>query len=689
MFQTTQSRFQKGRLAILIISICLFWIALEVNLFHLQVINHDKFEQIAKNQYVKNIEIPAQRGAIYDRNGNVMATNVIYYDLAADPKMIENKSVLAKKCAEAFGKSEQYYLKRLNHNSNFVYLARRAPENQISSILGMKDNGLIRGENFRRFYPYNNYAAHLLGFTDTDDNGISGIEKQFQDELKGENGVAVLQYDGPRRISYNPDQPLTWPRRGSNIFLTIDKNFQTIVEQELALGVKRYKGKAGMAVVMEPNTGKILAMANYPQFNANRQHAYPSKIKRNRVITDVFEPGSTMKIFSSAALLQERQKNRDDIVFCENGRYRLAGHTFTDTKPYAWLSFMGVVEKSSNIGMIKLIDSITSVTLFKYLLNFGFGSETNIGLEGEEAGILNNYKNWSGISKHSISIGYEISVTAMQLTAAYASIINGGYLYRPYVISHLEDENQQTFDVRQPEMIRQIIAKEVSDELKYFMLDIVKNGTGKKAQIKNFQVGGKTGTARKMDLKTKRYSTRKYTSSFVGFSPYKKPKYLCTIVIDEPGKAYYGGDVAAPIFRNIMYRIIHLNQDVIRQDKQDDDYKPQLALIKDLPDLSGFKVQNAVALLDAKDIDYKLSGTGSVVAQVSLKDDKVYLKKGNNRIEMAKMPRLTGLTLREATAKLDHSKIRLLVEGSGRVRKQSIAPGTPIQRRTQLILTCN
>jgi cell division protein FtsI/penicillin-binding protein 2 len=440
---------------------------------------------------------------------------------------------------------------------------------------------------------------------------------------------------------------------------------------------------------MDPNSGEILAMANYPQFNANRQQTYPSNIKRNRVITDVFEPGSTMKIFSSAALLQERQKSRNDIVFCENGRYRLARHTFTDTKPYAWLSFIGVVEKSSNIGMIKLIDSIPSVTLYKYLLNFGFGSETNIGLEGEEAGILNNYKKWSGISKHSISIGYEISVTAMQLTAAYASIVNGGYLYRPYVISHLEDENGQTYDVRQPEKIRQIISNEVSEELRYFMLNIVENGTGKKAQIKNLQIGGKTGTARKMDKKTKKYSTSKYTSSFVGFAPYKEPKYLCSIIIDEPRAAYYGGDVAVPVFRNIMYRIIHLNSEVIHQDKKNDSYQPQLALIKDLPDLSGFKVKNAVALLDAKDIDYKLSGKGSVITQVSLKDEKVHLKKGSNQIEMDRIPKLTGLTLREATAKLDHSKIRLLIEGTGRVKKQSIAPGTPIQRRTQLILTCN
>ena len=689
MFQSNQSRFQKGRLVLLVVAICLFWITLEVNLFNLQVIDHDEFEHIAENQYAKNIEIPAQRGAIYDRNGNVMATNVIHYDLAADPKMVENKTLLAKKCAEAFGNSQKYYLDRLNYNSNFVYLARRAPENQVSSILSLKDEGLIKGKNFRRFYPYKKYAAHLLGFTDTDDNGISGLEKQYQEVLKGKNGMAVLQYDGPRRISYNPDQPLEWPQHGSNMYLTIDKNIQTVAEQELSAGVSKYGGKAGIVIVMNPETGEVLAMANYPQFDANQQQEYGAEIKRNRAITDVFEPGSTMKIFSAATLLQERVKNRNDIVFCENGRYRLAGHTFTDSRPHGWLSLMGVVEKSSNIGMIKLIEAVPGATLFKYLLNFGFGSETGIGLEGEEAGILNNYKNWSGISKNSISIGYEISVTALQLTTAYAAIINGGYLYRPYVVSHFEDENHQAYDVRQPELIRQVISKEVSEELKEFMLQVVEKGTGEKAQIENLQVGGKTGTARKVDKKTGEYSMRKYNSSFVGFAPFKEPKYLCTVIVDEPANAYYGGTVAAPIFRNIMYRIIHLNPDVMHQDNREQDYQPQLALIKDLPDLSGFEVRNAVALLDAKDIDYEISGKGPVVSKVSLKNEKVQLRKGNSKVEMENMPRLTGLTLREATARLDHSKIQLLIEGTGRVIRQSVAPGTPIQRRTQLILTCN
>jgi cell division protein FtsI (penicillin-binding protein 3) len=689
VFQNSQSRFQKGRLILLVILISLFWIALEVNLFNIQVLSHDRFERIAESQYSKKIEIPAQRGVIYDRKGNVMATNVIQYDLAADPKMVENKRLLAKRCAEALDKPENYFLKRLNYNSNFVYLARRVPETDITDILELKDNGLIKAKNFRRFYPYNNYAAHLIGFTDTDDNGISGLEMQYQDALKGKNGIAVLQYDGPRRISFNADKPLIWPQRGSDIYLTIDKNIQTIVEQELAAGVKMNRGKAGMAVVMDPNNGQILAMANYPQFNANRQQEYATSIKRNRVITDVFEPGSTMKIFSAAALLQERLKDRNDIVFCENGRYRLAGHTFRDSRPYAWLSFMRVIEKSSNIGMIKLIDAISNATFYKYLLNFGFGTETNIGLEGEEAGILSNYKKWSGISKNSISIGYEISVTTLQLAAAYASIINGGYLYRPYVIDYYRNRDGKICNVTQPERVRQIISKEVSDELKSFMLSVVEHGTGKNAQIEGIKIGGKTGTARKLDKNTGTYSHKKYNSSFVGFLPYETPKYLCVVIVDEPRAEYYGGAVSAPIFRNIMKRIINLDPDALRPiQEQEEDYQPQLAMIKELPDMSGFKVRNAVSLLEAKDIDYKLSGQGRVITKVSMRDDELYLKKGNNDVRMDKMPDLRGLTLREAAARLDHSRIRLLIEGTGIVKKQSVSPGTPIKRRIQLILSC-
>jgi cell division protein FtsI (penicillin-binding protein 3) len=690
MSRNGSSKISRFRLIILVFLICLFWVALEVNLFRLQVVSHDRFMAAAENQYTRDIELPAQRGSIYDRNGNVLANNIIYYDLAADPKMVKNKSLIAKKCSNLFGESTQFYLDKLNENSNFVYLKRRVPEIEVTDLIRINDDGLIKAKNFRRSYPYKKYGAQLLGFTNIDDVGLAGLEAQFEDTLKGENGRAVLQYDGPRKISYNPDRPIERPRNGSNIYLTIDKNIQTIVENELARGVKEKNGKTGVAIVMNPNTGEVLAMASYPQFDPNKQAHYTTEQKKNRAILDIFEPGSTMKIFSSAALLQERIKNRNDIVYCENGRYRIGKHTFTDTKGHGWLSFERVVEKSSNIGMIKLVEDLPAATLHKYLKYFGFGSQTGIGLRGEEAGALADDQQWSGISKYSISIGYEISVTALQLTTAYSAVINGGYLYQPYVVDHFEDSDGNMFNFRKPEVVRQVISKEVSNELKYFMLDVVEQGTGTKAKIDGIKIGGKTGTARKFDSKRGEYSLHKYYASFVGFAPYERPKYVCAVVIDEPHPHIYGGDAAAPVFKNIIQKIINLNPDDNWNEQNSVEFKyVELDAIKDLPNLAGFERKNAEALMEAKDVDYKFTGHGSIVRNVTMKNEKIVLECGPTEIEMDKMPKLTGISLREAMSKIDHSKILVRIEGSGLVKKQSILPGTPITRRTELLLTCN
>lgn len=690
MFREEKSYFKKGRLIVFVIVVCLFWLALEINLFRLQIIKHEMFSKAAQSQYTKKIELPARRGSIYDRNRFVLATNILHYDLAADPKMVQHKRQLASKCATVLGKSYAHYLSLLNHDKNFVYLERRLPENEISGILKFNDIGLIKAKNFRRSYPYKQYAAHLIGFTDIDDRGLSGLEKQFEDTLRGEHGEAFLQYDASRRISYNADQPIVWPVDGANLILTLDKTIQTIVEQELVNGIMEVRGKAGMAVVMDPSNGEILALANYPQFNPNKQQNYDNDAKRNRVIADVLEPGSTLKIFSAATLLQENLKNRKDIIFCENGRYKLAKHIFSDTSPHGWLSFSDVIVKSSNIGVIKLVEDLPSSTLFKYLINFGFNAPTGIGLAGEVSGSLKPIEQWSGLSKYSISIGYEIGVTALQLTAAYAAIINGGYLYKPYVIKYFEDSEGNSFNFSKPKMVRQIISKPVSDELKYFMWQVVEEGTGTKAKISGVKVGGKTGTARKLNMKTKQYSTEHYMSSFIGFAPYDQPRYLCSIIVDEPQTKNYGGEVAAPIFRKIMSRIIHLNQEEPElQDKEDESPLPILAEIKDLPNLVGFHVENALSLLKAKGLKYKISGQGPLITKMTFAKDRVNLERGSNRLKMDQMPRLVGLALREATAKIDLSKINLKVEGNGRVTRQSIAPGTPIVGRIQLTLTCN
>lgn len=689
MLQYPSENFRKGRLFILVILILFSWIALELNLFRLQVIHHDMFKKVAENQYTKKIELPPRRGSIYDRNGFILATNVLHYDLAADPKMVQNKHQLAQKCASILGKSYQHYMKLLNTKSNFVYLDRRLREDEISDILALNDAGLIKAKNFRRVYPYKHYAAHLLGFTDTDDHGISGLELKYNDILQGESGEAFLQYDAPRRISYNPDQPIRWPEDGTNIVLTIDKNIQTIVEQELEKGIRQARAKGGMTVVMDPFSGEILAMANYPSFDPNKQHLFPNDQKRNRVVADVFEPGSTLKIFSAAALLQENKKSPQDIVYCEQGSYVLAESRFSDTKKYGWLPLNRVIANSSNIGMIKLINDLPASILHKYLVHFGFGSLSGIDLVGEVSGFVKNPANWSGISKYSMAIGYEIGVTAIQLSAAYAAVINGGNLYKPFVIRHFEDADGRSYNFNKPQWIREVISRPVSEALKEMMLLAVEEGTAKKARIPGLKVGGKTGTARKLDEKTKNYSMTRYLASFVGFAPFEHPKFLITVIIDEPTTNQYGGEVAAPVFHDIMYRIIHLKNDERDLDKENNRQYPQLVQINELPDLIGFQADNAMALLETKNIKYKLTGSGPHIVNIGMDKKGVRLELGYNEIEMEKMPRLIGLGLREAITRIDLSKLNVQIEGQGVIVRQSIAPGTVINGQKQILLTCN
>lgn len=685
-----QSKISATRLYILVILLSLFWIILEANLFRLQIINNDLFSAAAKRQYEKKIVLPARRGAICDRKGNKLATNVIHYDLAADPKMIENKRLVAKKCAEAFSKSEKYYLNKLNQKTHFVYLERRAPAKGNYDIFKMNDNGLIIGENFRRYYPYNNYAAHLLGFTDPDDNGLSGLELQYEKELKGVEGEAVLQYDGPRRVFYNADYPLRRAEQGMDIYLTIDKNIQTVVEQELKKGVKKAKAASGMAIVMDPFSGEVLAMVNYPSFNPNRHKYYKASVKRNKTITDVFEPGSTLKIFSAAALLQEQIKKPEDIVYCENGSYKVYNHRFRDPKKHGWLSLRRVIEQSSNIGVIKLCKELPANTFFRYLKNFGFGTETGLNLIGEASGMLKNPKKWSGLSKSSMSIGQEIGVTVIQLVSAYAAVVNGGFLYRPYLVSHIKTADGEIRIVNKPEKVRQIISPEVSDILKDFMRGVVERGTGKQAKYNGIVTGGKTGTAQKFNSKTGRYYQNKYFSSFIGFAPFERPKYICAVFIDEPGNQYYGGQVAAPVFKEIINRTIHFNEtpDVYRKIAQNPDSKRIKKLI-DLPPIEGFLAESAISLLESKDLDYKIKGKGAIVKKVSADEDKIIIELGSDKVNMNRVPKLTGLALREAMVKLDLSKLKVSILGNGIVKKQSPSPGTVINKRTQLVLTCN
>lgn len=689
MTRKPRATFARGRLYTIVILLSLFWLGLEANLLRLQVAEHSYFKGISDRQVFKRVELQASRGEIFDRNGHKLATNTIHYDLAADPKMVENKKIIAQVCSRQFGKSRSHYLKLLSKDTRFVYLERSVPESRMGAILKLTDAGLIKEKRFRRTYPFESNAGQLIGYTDTDNRGLSGIELDFENLLHGESGEAVLMYDGPRRIYYSADFPIKKPLRGSNLYLTLDKNIQTVVERELERGVRRAGARSGMAVVMDPYSGALLAMANYPRFNPNRYKEYRSEwIHKNRTITDIFEPGSTFKVFSAAALLQENVKKLDDIVFCENGRYRIYNHSFHDSnrEGYAWLTFAKVIENSSNIGMIKLSADLHPNTLFRYISSFGFGSNTEIGLDGEANGILARPETWSGLSKASISIGHEVGVTALQLAAGYCALVNGGVLYKPFLVHQKESAEGKINTLREPEVARRVISTEVSDLLKIVLRNTVQRGTGSKADVPGIEEGGKTGTAQKVDTRTGSYYQNKFIASFIGFAPYDDPKFVCAIFLDEPeGYNYYGGQIAAPVFRKVIENIINL------PDAENDSFEENMKLVmtdNSIPDIHGMDLQSAEKILIERDKDYRIAGVGGFVKRVNVEDDVYVLTTAAPEVEMETMPGLVGLSVREALRMIDFSRFRVLIKGDGIVIKQSVAPGSKVKAGSTLYLTC-
>ncbi len=683
-----QSPINTGKFFALVIGLFVFWLFLQAALFRLQVLDFARISSYANRQYEKKIMLKARRGSIFERGGEKLATNILYYDLAADPLLVENKDRVARVLSKALHKPRKYFNNKLNQKRHFTYLARRTTQAQAAPVLALKDRGLVKMESFGRYYPFNSLAAQLLGFTGNDNRPLSGMERQFDNLLSGEDGEAMLQYNAARKVSYNADYALLNPIPGNDIYLTIDKDIQTVVERALKKTMDDVDAKSAMVVVMDPMNGAILAMANYPGFDANRAGAYAAWKRRNRVISDRFEPGSTMKMFTSAAILQERLHKPSDITFCKNGRIKIYNHFINDSKKHGWLSFRKVIEKSSNIGMINLTENLGSSVLFRYLKNFGFGAPTGVGLDGEDGGSLAQPGKWSGLSKASIAIGQEIGVTALQITNAYCALVNGGHLYRPYIIDAVRSPEGEWIRRTEKEEIRQVISKEVSAVLKDFMNGVVTQGTGKQAALKEIKAGGKTGTAQKFDPRRGTYSPGKYVASFIGFAPLDKPRYVCAVFFDEPRKRHYGGDVAAPVFAEIMGKILRFgpgNSTV--EPHQQLTARGYLSPGKSLPRLDGFDLETALTFLEEKNWDVDVKGSGPFVHKVRIKGNTAVLQAGNEFKTGKKIPNLKGLTLRRALATIDFSLLKVNVEGSGQVVRQSLRPGTPLKKQTKLTIT--
>lgn len=527
-----------------------FFVVIGAKAVYLQIFQGPWLSQVAAKQYEKSFISREKRGTIYDSRHREMAVSIDVTSIGAFSSKIKDVRATAQDLARIFKSKESTLSKRLASNRQFVWIKRQVIPREAEAVKSLKLEGIAFITEHSRYYPNRTLAAQLLGFTGMDGYGLEGIEFYYDTYLKGATGKFRVLKDALGR-GFDPEIKGIPLSSGNNLILTIDQTIQYITEKALEAGVKESSAKSGMAVVMVPGTGAILALANYPFFNPNSFNKYGRSLWRNRVITDTFEPGSTLKIFTLAAAIESGLMKPDTLLFAENGEYNVGNNVIHDAHPHGWLSIKQIIKFSSNIGAVKISERIGPKLLYKMLSDFGFGAKVGIDCPGEATGRLSPYHRWSQMDTSAISFGQGISVSAIQLITAVATIAGDGILMRPYVVQAITDENGGLVKSFGPYKIRQVVSPKTARSVRAIMQSVIEDGgTGINAALDGYSACGKTGTAQKIDEKGT-YAKGKYIASFVGFTPVEKPEVVILVIIDEPTKAHYGGTVAAPVFRKI------------------------------------------------------------------------------------------------------------------------------------------
>ena len=522
---------------------------------YLQIFCRPWLSQKAADQYEVSLKFSGKRGTIYDTNLKEMAVSIDLSSIAAHPSQIKNVHSIAKSLAKVLKIDRKVLKKKLSANKKFVWIKRQVTPKEAEAVRKLKIAGLDFIPEHKRFYPNRSLAAQILGFTDIDDQGLEGIEFYYDAYLKEATSKITVLKDALGR-GFNAEKRIGLNNSGNNLILTIDRTIQYIAEKALEEAVTEFSAKSGMAIMMVPKTGAILALAHFPLFNPNAFNDFNQKLWRNRIITDPFEPGSTMKIFSAAAAIESGSCSPNSIFYCENGAYRIGKHVVHDTHEHGWLSLQQIIKHSSNIGTIKFSEITGSESLYKTLRDFGFGAKTGIDCPGETAGSLAPYKRWTKIDAGTISFGQGISVSALQLITATSAIANEGMLMKPYIVQAITDQNGRLIKSFGPRKVRRAVSEKTARTLAKIMQTVItEGGTGVNAALEGYSACGKTGTAQKIGEKGV-YADGEYISSFVGFAPAARPEVAILVVIDEPKGQHYGSIVAAPAFRKIAHKTL-------------------------------------------------------------------------------------------------------------------------------------
>lgn len=547
------------RRAIVVVGVLVIWMLfIAGRLVYLQAIRHDELQKEARAQQLHLDSAPTSstRGRVLDREGRELALSLEIDSCFAVPYEIENMDETSELLAPLVGIEAKELAERFRNanqaKTKFIWLARRLEEARSAKILDLGLKGVYMRKEPKRFYPNGSMAAHVLGFVGLDEVGQAGIEQFHNHRMRGETGKVFIETDAHGQpYESREDQS----RAGQTIVLTIDQMIQYRAEQSLSAAVARTGAKSGTVIVLDPRTGEILALANSPTFDPNDAGVATQQSRVNGALEKIYEPGSTFKIVAYSAAIEEGLVRPEDYIDCQMGSITVAGRLIHDHHSFGSLSISDALAKSSNVAAIKLGLRLGDNRMYDYMRRFGFGSRTGIELPGETAGLLRPVSSWSASSMGSLAIGQEIGVTPMQMATAFGALANGGVRIAPHLVREIRGSDGAIVFAATPEQFR-VVSTETARALRGMLEGVTVHGTAKLAQLNGYTAAGKTGTAQKIDTKTRSYSTSKHIASFVGFAPVENPAVVIIVVLDEPAGAYHGGDVAAPVFREIAEQIL-------------------------------------------------------------------------------------------------------------------------------------
>ncbi len=658
----------KARAYLIFFILILAFFMLAGRLYTIQVKQHDKYALMAIDQQNKTQSVKAERGRITDRNGELLAYSKneisFFVNNAAKKKSVPD-SVIAAEFSRVFGKSFSHYMNLLNSGRKQVCLEKKVSRKFNSAFSKLNCGRLYYLEDNRRIYPYGSLASHVLGYINNKFKGVDGVEGRYEKYLCGTDGKLIVEKDAAGKVVGIKSELSRPALNGKSVVLTIDKNYQKILEEELLDGFNKSGGEAAVGIIVDPKNGEILALGNLPNYDPGNYNLFDNRSRRNRAISDSFEPGSTIKSVFLSMLLEEKSVDLDEVINTENGKYKLSGAWIKDTHSFNKLTVREVLEHSSNIGIVKLSERISDNLFYKYLRDFGFGNETHIELPGEIRGKLKKPAKFSKLSKPFIAHGYEIAVTPLQLTLAYSALVNGGILFKPQIIKKIVDRRGNTVELIKPKKIRRVISEETSDRIIDVMEGVVENGTGKLARLNNIRVGGKTGTSHRFVNGS--YSHKDYNASFVGFFPVENPQLVCFIWVQSPRNGKFGGQVAAPIFKKIAERIVNSDVRFVK-------YKQSI-------ERSPLRKESFTIDLNNEKTQFERHSNPAPA------NDKA-VKKTSSSTRFT-MPNLINKPLRKVMAITSATGLKIEIEGSGKVIWQSIPAGKKIFEGDKLKIKCS